>query len=171
MNTIRETEAKITKLPRAPSNDPVSEVLQTLNMFSRELSRRLGGTPEKGGLLQTIRLHQEVFRCAICGTAPAFVPWEKEKAGKKLPKAKFLRYEEGDEEEEEEEVENKKVEVEVEDDDDDEEEEENSDALDGEPDNWGWNPKSNPKKTAHADQNIYIDEVLKRAQRCVLLAY
>ena len=57
------------------------------------------------------------------------------------------------------------------DDDDDDEEEENSDALDGEPDNWGWNPKSNPKKTVHADQNIYIDEVLKRAQRCVLLAY
>ncbi|KAF8419805.1 P-loop containing nucleoside triphosphate hydrolase protein [Boletus edulis BED1] len=102
VNTIRETEAEISKLPRAPSNDPVSEVMQALSAFSRELSRRVEGTPDENGLLQTIRPHQQAFRRAIRSTAPNFVPWEEKKAGKKLPKAEFLQDEEGEAEEAEE---------------------------------------------------------------------
>jgi hypothetical protein len=160
VNTIRETEAKISELPRAPSIDPVSEVLQALNVFSRELSRRLEGTPDKDGLLQTIRPHQQGFRRAIRGTAPKFVPLEMKKAGKKIPKAKFLQDEEGEEEEEEEEV---------------------NDSSDGGPAGLGSKRKldvflvtgdhqTHPaKKTMRVDQKIYIDEVMKRAQRYALL--
>ena len=164
MNTIRETEEKISKLPRAPSSDPVSEVLQALNVFSRELSRRLEGTPDEHGLLQTIRPHQRAFRRAIRGTAPNFAPWEKKKAGKKLPKAKFLQDEEGEEGEEH----------------GDEKDDDSSDGA-SEADGWGPNTKvsvfsftgdhqTHPaKKTIRVDQNIYIDEVMSRAQRCALL--
>lgn len=151
MNTIRETEVKITKLPRAPSNDPVSEVLQTLAMFSRELFRRLEGTPDEGDLIQNIRPHQEAFRRAIRCTAPDFVPYEKKKAGKKLPKAEFLQEEEGE----------------------DDGEEQTGDVSDSRPGECS-SPSSRPtkkKKTVHMDQRIYIDEVLKRAQRCVLFTY
>ncbi|KAG6382183.1 hypothetical protein JVT61DRAFT_833 [Boletus reticuloceps] len=88
VNTIRETEADISKLPRAPSNDPVSEVLQALNAFSRELFRRVEGTPDANGLLQTIRPHQQAFRRAIRSTAPVFVPWEKKKIFFKTKKGK-----------------------------------------------------------------------------------
>ena len=162
MNTIRETEDKISKLPRAPSNDPVGEVLQALNVFSRELSRRLEGTPDEHGLLQTIRPHQRAFKRAIRSTAPNFAPWEKKKAGKKIPKVNFLQDEEGEE--------------------GDEDEDEKDDVSpDGKADVWGSNKKVGvspatgdhqihpAKKTTRVDQIIYIDEVMRRAQRYALL--
>ncbi|KAF9222329.1 hypothetical protein BS17DRAFT_881158 [Gyrodon lividus] len=96
MNALQDTEAKLRELPRAPSSDPVGEVLHVLRNFTRDLSRRLEGTPDERGLLQTIRPHQEVFKRAIRETAPNFAPWEKKKADRKLPKAKFLANEEGD---------------------------------------------------------------------------
>ena len=89
------------KLPRAPSNDPMNEVLQALNDFSRELSCCVEGTPGKDGLLQTIRPHQQAFRRAILCTAPNFVPWNKKKGRKELFKAKFLQEEAEDESESE----------------------------------------------------------------------
>jgi len=155
VNTIRETEEKISKLPRAPSNDPLGEVLQALNVFSRELSRRLEGTPDEHGLLQTIRPHQQAFRRAIRNTAPNFAPWEKKKAGKKTPKASFLQ----DEEEEEDENENENDNV----------------SLGGKGDDRGSNRKASVSpstgdhqthpatKTTRVDPIIYIDEVMRRA--------
>lgn len=58
--------------------------------------------PEKDGLLQIIRPVQGIFRSAIRGTAPEFLPFEKRfSREKKLEKPDFLRDEEGGEEEEE----------------------------------------------------------------------
>ncbi|KAF8839962.1 hypothetical protein BDN67DRAFT_1011889, partial [Paxillus ammoniavirescens] len=98
MNALQETEAELRALPRAPSGDPVGEVLHVLSSFIRDLSRRLEGTPEEDGLLQTIRPHQEAFKRAIRETAPDFVPWEKTQRGRVLPKARFLANEEEDDE-------------------------------------------------------------------------
>jgi hypothetical protein len=96
MDALQNTEAELRALPRAPSNDPVGEVLHVLSSFTRDLSRRLEGTPEEDGLLQTIRPHQQAFKRAIRETAPNFVPWERTAKGRQLPKADFLANEEGD---------------------------------------------------------------------------
>ncbi|KIK82818.1 hypothetical protein PAXRUDRAFT_832134 [Paxillus rubicundulus Ve08.2h10] len=96
MDALQDTEAHLRALPRAPSNDPVGEVLQVLSSFTRGLSRRLEGTPEEDGLLQTIRPYQLAFKRAIRETAPNFVPWDKSRRGCQLPKADFLANEEGD---------------------------------------------------------------------------
>ncbi|KIJ08216.1 hypothetical protein PAXINDRAFT_89188 [Paxillus involutus ATCC 200175] len=90
MDALQNTEAELRALPRAPSNDPVGEVLHVLSSFTRDLSRRLEGTPEEDGLLQTIRPHQQAFKRAIRETAPNFVPWERTPKGRQLPKADFL---------------------------------------------------------------------------------
>lgn len=95
MNAIQEANTKLGALPKAPSTDPVGEVLHALRTFVRDLERRVEGTPEEDGLLQTIRPHQEEFRRAIRQTAPNFVPWEKT-VSKELPKAAFLASEDGD---------------------------------------------------------------------------
>ncbi|KIK81251.1 hypothetical protein PAXRUDRAFT_832978 [Paxillus rubicundulus Ve08.2h10] len=98
MNSLQETEAELRALPRAPSSDPVGEVLHVLSNFTRDLSRRLEGTSEEDGLLQTIRPCQETFKRAIRRTAPNFVPWENTQSARELPKAEFLANEEGDDE-------------------------------------------------------------------------
>ncbi|KAF9234014.1 P-loop containing nucleoside triphosphate hydrolase protein [Melanogaster broomeanus] len=84
-NALQDTEA----------NDPVGDVLHVLSNFTRALSRRLEGTPDEDGLLQTIRPHEETFKRAIRATAPNFVPWEKSEPSRDLPKAEFLANEEG----------------------------------------------------------------------------
>jgi hypothetical protein len=98
MNSLQETEVELRALPRAPSGDPVGEVLHVLSSFTRDLSHRLEGTPEENGLLQTIRPHQQAFKRAIRQTAPNFVPWAETQRGRELPKAQFLANEEGDDE-------------------------------------------------------------------------
>ncbi|KIJ13508.1 hypothetical protein PAXINDRAFT_100617 [Paxillus involutus ATCC 200175] len=99
MNTLQETEAELRALPRAPSGDPVGEVLHVLSSFSRDLSRRLEGTSDADGFLQTIRPCQEAFKRAIRRTAPNFIPWEKTQKSRELPEPRFLANEEGDDEE------------------------------------------------------------------------
>ncbi|KIJ13510.1 hypothetical protein PAXINDRAFT_80937 [Paxillus involutus ATCC 200175] len=96
MDALQNTEAELRALPRAPSNDPVGEVLHVLSSFTRDLSRRLEGTPDKNGLLQTIRPYQQAFKRTIRETAPNFVPWEERQRARQLPKADFLANEEGD---------------------------------------------------------------------------
>ncbi|KIJ13509.1 hypothetical protein PAXINDRAFT_13626 [Paxillus involutus ATCC 200175] len=98
MNSLQETEAELRALPRAPSGDPVGEVLHVLSSFTRDLSHRLEGTPEENGLLQTIRPHQQAFKRAVRQTAPNFVPWAETQRSRELPKAQFLANEEGDDE-------------------------------------------------------------------------
>ena len=100
VNAIQETDARLRGLPKAPSSDPVGEVMHNLRNFVRDLDRRVEGTPEEDGLLQTIRPHQEAFKVAIRRTAPHFVPWEKTKI-KELREASFLAHEDGADAEEE----------------------------------------------------------------------
>lgn len=100
MNAIQETDTKLRALPKAPSSDPIGEVLQVLRNFVRDLDRRVEGTPEEDGLLQTIRPHQETFKFAIRRTAPQFVPWGKT-SWKELPEPTFLANEDGDNDAEE----------------------------------------------------------------------
>ena len=94
MDVIQDTGKKLRALPRAPSTDPVGEVLQLLGDFVRDLDRRVEGTPEEDGLLQTIRPFQEAFKTVVRRTAPNFAPWDKG-TKKQLPAAKFLVDEEG----------------------------------------------------------------------------
>ena len=102
MNAIQETDTKLRALPKAPSNDPVGEVLHALRNFVRDLDHRVEGTPEEDGLLQTIRPHQHAFKIAIRRTAPHFVPWGRG-SRKELPEAAFLANEDGNEPEDEDE--------------------------------------------------------------------
>ena len=95
MNAIKETDEKLRGLPKPPSDNPVSEVLQALGGFVRELDRRVEGTPEENGLLQKFRPHQVAFKTAIRQTAPQFVPWGRTST-KELPEAVFLSNEGGD---------------------------------------------------------------------------
>ncbi|KIM62717.1 hypothetical protein SCLCIDRAFT_118891 [Scleroderma citrinum Foug A] len=89
------TEERLRALPKEPSNDPVGEVLRLLGGFQKEVSERLEGTPDETGLLQTIRPHTEKFKSEIHGTAPNFVPWEREEnVWHKLRPAGFLSTEE-----------------------------------------------------------------------------
>lgn len=144
-NAIRETEQRLHALPKAPSSDPVGEVLHVLSNFTRDLSRRLDGTPEEDGLLQTIRPHQQAFKLAIRATAPLFVPWERKKPQQDLPAAEFLANEEDDQEGKP------------------KEEDDQGDiysrpfALPG--------ILSSALEAASSSEKIYIDEVLKRAHK------
>lgn len=97
MNAIQEVNTKLQTLPKAPSTDPIGEVLHAIGSFVRDLEHRVEGTPEEDGLLQTIRPHQEAFKFAIQGTAPNFVPREKtEHLFGELPETAFLTDEDGD---------------------------------------------------------------------------
>jgi hypothetical protein len=77
---LRETENLIGKLPKAPSNDALSEVLSLLQLFVRDLEKHLEGTPDHDGLVQSIRPAREKFKKAVRFTAPDFRPYEKKYA-------------------------------------------------------------------------------------------
>ncbi|KAG0692056.1 P-loop containing nucleoside triphosphate hydrolase protein [Suillus ampliporus] len=93
-DVLRKTQEEMRKLPKAPSNDAVAEVWHVISDLLRQLSRRLEGTPDEDGILQTIRPHQQAFRHAIRATAPQFVPWARGHNRGKLPAADFLANEE-----------------------------------------------------------------------------
>ncbi|KAH7908274.1 P-loop containing nucleoside triphosphate hydrolase protein [Hygrophoropsis aurantiaca] len=94
---LRDTEEEMRNLPKAPSNDPVGEVLQRLSAFTRIVSQNLEGTSDENGLLQTIRPFQRDFQRAIRSTAPNFQPWKKsDRENRQLPNPSFLEKEDGD---------------------------------------------------------------------------
>ncbi|KAI0359461.1 hypothetical protein OH77DRAFT_1419958 [Trametes cingulata] len=72
------TDEQLNKLPRPPSNDPLSEVLHLLSTFSRGLGRYLEGTADPEGLMQSIAPACEAFRHAIRSTEPDFRPYERQ---------------------------------------------------------------------------------------------
>ncbi|KAG1734532.1 P-loop containing nucleoside triphosphate hydrolase protein [Suillus lakei] len=92
-NILRKTQDEMRKLPKAPSTDPVGEVWNVVCQFSSQLSRRLEGTPDEDGILQTIRPHQQDFKRAIRATAPNFIPWGRNDT-RELPTPNFLANEE-----------------------------------------------------------------------------
>jgi hypothetical protein len=85
----------LAELPKAPSGDPFSEVLNLLSGFLRDLERHLEGIPEKDGLLQAVGPSYLEFKKAIRATAPEFLPYERIRAGSLVPrKPQFLDNEE-----------------------------------------------------------------------------
>lgn len=101
---LDQTAADFQALPKPPSTDPVAEVLHMISTFTRDLHRHLEGTPDEGGLLQSIRPAQETFKRAIRATAPNFLPYErKDSHSRTLPFPEFLASEEEEEEDDEEE--------------------------------------------------------------------
>ncbi|KAF8991466.1 P-loop containing nucleoside triphosphate hydrolase protein [Cyathus striatus] len=93
---ILKTTQDIILLPREPSKDPLSEVATLLYSFAADLRQHVDGVPDDDGLLQAIQPFQEHFRRQIRATAPAFVPFEKEKAFRaSLDIPSFLSTEDG----------------------------------------------------------------------------
>jgi hypothetical protein len=140
---IQNIRAELQKLPKPPSTNSLSDISTLIHNFGVNLSRHLEGTPDANGLLQSIRPATKQFRWEIRSTAPEFRPYEKRYAKKRsLPKVGFLgcEEEEGDDD----------------DDDDDECNENEEDALDG-----GYTPSEDKG----LGDRIYIDEVLRRAQK------
>lgn len=141
---ITKTISTLAQLPEPPSADPFAEMLQLIDRFTREFVRQLEGTPQPHGLIQSIHPYQETFRMAIRATAPEFRPWEKPifQDTRLMTRAAFLENEEADA------------------------------ARDPSANFFSVPPSnaSNSQAPAHptstgVDRAIYIDEVMKRAQR------
>ncbi|EKM53567.1 uncharacterized protein PHACADRAFT_197992 [Phanerochaete carnosa HHB-10118-sp] len=69
---IQKTEEGIRQLPKAPSQDALTEIIHLLADFSQDLAICLEGTPNEDGLLQRIRPHEAAFKRSIRSTAPDF---------------------------------------------------------------------------------------------------
>ncbi|KAF8315707.1 P-loop containing nucleoside triphosphate hydrolase protein [Clavulina sp. PMI_390] len=72
---LAETQDRFSRLPSPPSNDPVQEVMGLIWKFERQVDREIGGTPDRGGLIQKINSHGRSFRHDIRASAPIFVPF------------------------------------------------------------------------------------------------
>ena len=97
---IQKAEEDVRALPKAPSSDPVAEVLHMVGTFMGDLTQHLEGTPDEHGLLQSIRPAQLKFQRAIRATMPRFVPYAKSSASgdRDLPPPSFLANEESENE-------------------------------------------------------------------------
>ena len=90
---IQTTLDGLAQLPEPPSSDPISEMLQLVDQFTRGLIGHVEGRPEPGGLLQQIHPLHGSFRMAIRETVPDFRPYEQSKRGDnpiRLPPIDFL---------------------------------------------------------------------------------
>ncbi|KIM53478.1 hypothetical protein SCLCIDRAFT_1222690 [Scleroderma citrinum Foug A] len=135
---VQETERELSSLPKEPSGDSVGEVLRVLGDFHKELSERLEGTPGQCGLIQLIRARTERFKDIIHATAPEFIPWGRNETPRHpLPAMAFLANEE------------------------------RVGKGDGDNDNYTSddNHISKKRKRDCSSDNIYIDDVMERAQR------
>ncbi|TFK68463.1 hypothetical protein BDN72DRAFT_769259 [Pluteus cervinus] len=74
-SAIRHSEEELARLPKEPPQDPLREVMGLLHHFVADLQGEIGGRPNLGGLIQTIRPHQDDFRQIIRRTAPVFLPF------------------------------------------------------------------------------------------------
>ena len=75
--------------------------MSLIGEFTKHLSQHIEGTPNEGGLLQSIRPAQLRFQRAIRETAPEFLPYERRHAANRsLPAAEFLANEEDSDEDE-----------------------------------------------------------------------
>ena len=79
---MKETEAKISLLPAAPSDDAQGEILLLVSDFTRELASYVEGTPDDNGIHQAIRPLNKVFTTEIRGTAQKFSPFVRNRIGR-----------------------------------------------------------------------------------------
>ena len=75
-NLLKQTEHKLQNLPKPPSSNPISEIIEMVSGFSRSLSTFVEGTPEEDGIHQTIQPLHAKFKKAIEETAPDFRPYK-----------------------------------------------------------------------------------------------
>lgn len=73
---LKQTELRLHKLPKPPSDNPVGEIIEMVSSFSRSLSAFVDGTPDERGIHQTIRPLHMKFRGAIKDAAPDFRPYK-----------------------------------------------------------------------------------------------
>jgi hypothetical protein len=98
---LEQAEHDISRLPSPPTSEPKLEMLRLISQFVRSVEHLVAGTPEKDGLIQTLRKSQEGFKGNIRQTAPDFRPFERPKsisALPLLPPPRFLSNEEPDSE-------------------------------------------------------------------------
>jgi len=79
---LKQTELRLRNLPKPPSDNPVSEIIEMVSGFSRSLSVFVEGTPDERGIHQTIRPFHVKFKNAIQETAPDFRPY---RSGEQMP--------------------------------------------------------------------------------------
>ena len=95
---LSEARSLLEEMPDEPSDQPVSEVMEILHTFSRDLEREMDGVADENGLLQRILPKKEDFRKAIRMTAPNFIPFEKSQNNQyTLSQFSFLNNEETEE--------------------------------------------------------------------------
>jgi len=96
---LKDTQDRLSDLPKAPSSDSFSEVLNLMHLFVRDVEHHVEGRPNLDGLLQTLRPFQKRFKETIFATLPDFRPYESPTlpvASKPVPPPKFLDSEELD---------------------------------------------------------------------------
>lgn len=76
---IRDTTEELLKLPKAPSNDAISEIHDMITRFAREVEGHVEGNEENADLFRGFRTRKLHFMKAIRCTAPGFHPWMKPK--------------------------------------------------------------------------------------------
>lgn len=69
---MRKTDESLLGLPKPPSEDGLTEILNVIGEFSRDVAKHAEGIPNKDGLLQAVRPAHEKFRVTIRRTAPDF---------------------------------------------------------------------------------------------------
>ena len=74
-NLLKDTEALLGKLPKAPSDDAQGDIISLVSDFARELAQYVEGTPDDNGIHQQIRPHNAAFLATIRGTAQRFFPF------------------------------------------------------------------------------------------------
>ena len=74
---LRKTDDALRALPKPPSIDPLTEILNVISEFARDIAKHVDGLPNRNGLLQAIRPAQETFKQTIRKTAPDFRPSER----------------------------------------------------------------------------------------------
>ena len=73
---LKQTELRLRGLPKPPSDNPVSEIIEMVSDFSRSLSTFVEGTPDEHGIHQVIRPLHVKFKDAIKEAAPDFRPYK-----------------------------------------------------------------------------------------------
>ena len=76
-NLLKDTEALLGKLPKAPSDDAQGDIISLVSDFARELAQYVEGTPDENGIHQQIRPYNAAFLDTIRGTAQKFSPFVK----------------------------------------------------------------------------------------------
>lgn len=90
---MSKTERDIERLPKPPSDQPLSEILRLVGGFVRDVEKHTEGTPASTGLLQQLRPFQEQFKRSIRSTAPMFCPFERQDVDANMPSPSFLKNE------------------------------------------------------------------------------